>query len=117
MLADNLFHTCLFYRYDTAEMESKRGKYNSPHCMIKQLGGLRSGRCLDIQGDRVEPGGQMQVYPCLKKWHQMFGFGSEEAEAVAVSPTGTVHASLPKNVKRTILHKGKDQAPHLCIGT
>ena len=111
MLADNLFHTCLFYRYDTAEMESKRGKYNSPHCMIKQLGGLRSGRCLDIQGDRVEPGGQMQVYPCLKKWHQIFGFGNEEN-----APNASIHASIPTHISRTINEKGKDQAPHLCIG-
>ncbi len=54
----------------------------------------------------------MQAFPCLRKWHQMFGFGDG-----AVAPIGTIHASVPANVLRTIQHNGKDQAQHLCIGT
>lgn len=53
----------------------------------------------------------MQVYPCMNKWHQMFGFGDE-----SVAREGSIHSSIPRNVLNTILHKGKEQAPHLCFG-
>lgn len=92
-------------------MESIPGENNSPYCFIKQLGGLRSGRCLDTHSQRVEPGGQLQVFPCVKKWQQMFGFGDD-----LIAPKGSIYTSIPTNVFQTILHKGKDQAQHLCIG-
>jgi len=53
----------------------------------------------------------MQVYPCMKKWHQMFGFGNG-----TFAPTGSIHGSIPANVLKTIRSKGKEQAPHLCFG-
>ena len=96
---------------DTAQMESSPGKYSSPHCLIKKLGSPRADYCIDIQGERLEPGGQMQVFPCMSKWHQMFGFGDEK-----VGRTGSIHGSIPRNVLNTILHKGIEQAPHLCFG-
>ena len=34
-----------------------------PSCMLKQYGGLRNGRCLDVESERIEPGGLLQVYP------------------------------------------------------
>lgn len=100
-------------RRDTAQMESRKGRHSSPHCMIKLRGGSRNGRCLDIQGERIEPGGQIQVYPCIHKWHQMYGFGDG-----TVAPVGSLHGSIPKNILNTILQRrrGKDQAPHLCLG-
>jgi hypothetical protein len=107
----NLSPFFLDYRPDTAQMESSRGKHSSSHCLIKILGSRRAGYCIDIQGERLEPGGQMQVFPCMNKWHQMFGFGDEE-----VAPIGSIHSSIPKNVLNTILHKGKDQAAQLCFG-
>jgi hypothetical protein len=42
----------------------------------------------------------------------MYGFGDG-----TVAPLGSIHGSIPKNVLTTILHKGKDQASHLCLGT
>ena len=54
----------------------------------------------------------MQVFPCMNKWHQMFGFGNEGSG----SGSGSIHSSIPRNVLNTILHKGKEQAPRLCFG-
>ena len=82
-----------------------------PHCMIKQKGGLRDGRCVDIANERVEPGGMLQVYPCITKFHQMFSFGDG-----IVAPKGSVFASVPNHIVKALEYKGKEQYQYLCIG-
>ncbi len=132
----------LLPRSDTAEMESSPGRYTpeGPRCEITQFGGPRHGRCLDIQGERMEPGGQLQVYPCSHKWHQMFGFGhgnkntTDNGDSSPVK--GSIYGSVPMHILRTIqkkMHtsidenqllskkyqhrdKPQQQAAHLCIG-
>jgi hypothetical protein len=98
---------------ETAEMVSTRGMYSQtgPHCMIKQLGGARNGRCIDIEGERVEPGGQIQVFPCFTKWHQMFTFGDGK-----VARNASIFGSVPMHIINALKYKGKDQAPYLCFG-
>ncbi len=99
--------------YETAEMTMIKGMYSpaGPHCMIKQLGGPRRGRCIDVEGERVEPGGQLQVYPCMNQWHQMFGFGNGE-----VARNSTIFGSVPRHIIHALSYKGKDQPPYLCFG-
>lgn len=89
------------------------GVYSStgPHCMIKQLGGLRDGRCIDIEGERIEPGGQLQVYPCLNKWHQMFGFGDGN-----ISRNATIFGTVPAHIINALKYKGREQEANICFG-
>ncbi len=124
-------------------MESSPGRYTpeGPRCEIIQYGGPRHERCLDIQGERMEPGGQLQVYPCSHKWHQMFGFGQRNKNATTNgdSPVkGSIYGSVPMHILSTIQNKMRkgiqsdddnlirrkhqeeyklqQQAAHLCIG-
>jgi len=99
--------------YDTAQMTMTKGIFSpaGPHCMIKQFGGPRRGRCIDIEGERVEPGGRLQVFPCMNQWHQMFGFGDND-----IARNGTIFGSVPKHIVNALQYKGKDQPPYLCFG-
>lgn len=98
---------------DTAKMIMTSGLYSQtgPHCMIKQLGGLRNGRCIDIEGERVEPGGELQVWPCVNKWHQMFVFGDGK-----VSRNATIFGAIPNHIIKALQYKGVHQHPYLCFG-
>ena len=82
-----------------------------PSCMLKQFGGLRHGRCLDVESERIEPGGQLQVYPCSNKWHQTFSFGNGTLASI-----GAVHATVPRHIVNAIRKRGKTQASQLCLG-
>ena len=64
-----------------------------PHCTIKQQAGEQVGRCLDFAGEEMRSGGQIRVYPCHNKWHQMFGF-----ENGRTSPVGTIFNSIPTHL-------------------
>lgn len=92
-------------------MESGSFSPAGPRCMIKQLGGKRNGRCLDIFGERVEPGGELEVYPCIKQWNQMFGFGDG-----IISRNATIFAKVPDHIVNALKYKGKSQEPNLCFG-
>ena len=94
-------------------MISTPGSYalSGPHCMIKQYDGERAGRCLDIVGEQIESGGQIQVYPCHNKWHQMFGFGNGK-----LSPLGTIFNSIPTHLVNKRIKDGHDQATRTCLG-
>lgn len=82
-----------------------------PHCMIKQYNGERAGRCLDIEGERIESGGQIQVYPCHNKWHQMFGFGNG-----SLTPMGSVFNSIPTHLVHKRRNSGHNQESKTCLG-
>lgn len=82
-----------------------------PQCMFTQMDGLRTGRCMDGESDRTQPGGEVQVFPCRKRWHQTFSFGNGE-----LAPLGSIHMNVPLHVQNRIKSKGKDQEPHMCLG-
>ena len=104
------------------------GEYTptGPQCMLKLVDGPREGRCLDVESERVQPGGKVHVYPCVTRWHQLFSFGGKEkdggggeegsSEGDVVAPLGSVHASLPRHVVKTLGDKGKMQEKGLCLG-
>lgn len=110
-----LFLKLLIYEYqirpDTAEMESAYGKYSpsGPQCMIKQYGGRRDGRCLDIPGEHVELSGLIQVYPCMNKWNQMFGFSLH-------GKRGSIHLTLPSHLLSTKERTRFIQERNICLG-
>jgi len=82
-----------------------------PHCMLKQSGGKRGGRCLDIAGERLDPGGALQVYPCKQRWNQAFAFGNGE-----LAPVSSIHVSVPIHLQKAKERARKKHIPHLCIG-
>lgn len=82
-----------------------------PQCMFKQMDGLRAGRCMDGESDRVQPGGEVQVFPCRKRWHQTFSFGNG-----IDAPKGSIHLNIPLHIQNRIRNKGKDQEAHMCLG-
>lgn len=108
-----LTNEILFFSPSTAEMNMTRGEYSpeGPHCMIKQLGGIRNGRCIDIMGERVEPGGIIQMYPCQTKFHNLFSFGDD-----IIAPKGSIFATVPNHIVKALKYKGKEQYPYLCLG-
>jgi len=98
---------------ETAKMVMTPGLHTvgGPHCMIKQYNGERVGRCLDIEGERIEAGGQIQVYPCHNKWHQMFGFGDGNQVS-----TGSVFNSIPTHLVERRRNSGHTQESRMCLG-
>ena len=84
-----------------------------PSCGIKIGDGPRMGRCMDVESDRTEPGGALNIFPCYTKWHQLFSFGNG-----TIAPRGAIHASLPLHMARQMQKKNskKKVHQHLCIG-
>ena len=82
-----------------------------PQCMYKQMDGLREGRCMDGESSRIQPGGELQVFPCRNRWHQTFSFGNS-----VHTPKGSLHMNVPLHIQNRIKSKGKDQEPFMCLG-
>lgn len=85
---------------------------NGPLCHLKQMDGLRAGRCLDVdngEADMLKPGGKVLVYPCVSRWNQYPSFGQGELE-------GALHVNVPSRVLRSIERTGKTLHKHLCLG-
>lgn len=95
-------------------MEATSGHYSptGPHCMIKQIGGACDGRCIYIDGGRVEPGGYLTVFPCLNQWSQMFSFG----DGIITRTNATIFGSVPMHFINALKYEGIVQPPHLCFG-
>ena len=82
-----------------------------PSCGIKIGDGPRQGRCLDVESDRNEPGGLINVFPCYTRWHQLFSFGNG-----MIAPRGAIHSSLPAHIAKQLKKKEKEVHQHLCLG-
>lgn len=97
------------------EMLVTPGNYNptGPRCMLRQRDGPRRGRCIDTESDKIKPGGELQVYPCFRKWHQFLSFGNGKE-----SPKLSLHFSVPaymlKRAQRN--HGVRNLEPRLCVG-
>ena len=89
------------------------GRYSTtgPSCLLTQLDGLRAGRCLDSESDRLQPGGKVHVYPCIHRWNQFFSIGNGFP-----TPRGSIHTNVPKHIKKRIESRGKTQELYLCLG-
>lgn len=79
--------------------------------MLKQVDGLRAGRCMDGDFGNTKPGGKAHVFPCVQRWHQFFSVGNG-----TLAPSGSLHATIPKHIVRTIEKGNKKQEAHLCLG-
>lgn len=79
--------------------------------MLKQIDGLRAGRCYDGQQDALQPGGATQVYPCVQQWFQFVSFGDGEH-----APIGSLYSTIPSHIVKQIKALGYDQSPYMCFG-
>jgi len=79
--------------------------------MLKQIDGLRAGRCMDGDFGNDKPGGKAHVFPCVQRWHQFFSVGNG-----TLAPSGSLHVTIPRHIVRTIEKGDKKQEAHLCLG-
>jgi hypothetical protein len=79
--------------------------------MLKQIDGLRAGRCFDGQQLSLQPGGDIQVYPCVQQWFQFVSFGDGEH-----APIGSLYSIIPSHIVQQIQNLGHDQSPYMCFG-
>ncbi len=79
--------------------------------MLKQIDGLRAGRCIDGDFGTDTPGGKSHVFPCVQRWHQFWSVGNG-----TLAPSGSLHMTMPKHIVKTIQRGGKTQESHLCLG-
>jgi Core-2/I-Branching enzyme len=100
-------------RHASADMLMTPGEYSpvGPRCMLTQIDGLRAGRCVDGEMDRLQPGGDLHVFPCMKKWNQFLSVGNG-----TLAPRGSLHTTIPRHIVDRIQYKGYEQESFLCVG-
>jgi len=90
------------------------GEYSKtgPRCMLQQMDGIRAGRCYDSGSASFQPGGDTQVYPCLREWFQFVAFGDG-----VTAPVGSLFSSIPHHIVNQIHNLGHDeQIAQMCLG-
>jgi hypothetical protein len=79
--------------------------------MMKQMDGIRAGRCIDGDFGNTKPGGKTHVFPCVKRWHQFFSVGNG-----TFAPSGSLHVTIPLHIVRNLNTSDHKQEAHLCLG-
>jgi hypothetical protein len=79
--------------------------------MVRQMDGIRSGRCIDTDSEDLQPGGGTQVFPCIKRWYQFLSFGDGHN-----APRGSMYTSIPSHIVRQIHNLGHEQHQFMCLG-
>jgi hypothetical protein len=95
-------------------MAVTKGNYSvtGPRCMLKQMDGMRAGRCFDGQSESMQPGGSSQVYPCWgQKWFQFLSFGDGERAVL-----GSLYNTIPSHSVTQIQKLGHSVIPYMCLG-
>ena len=101
------------FRSTSGLINVTKGSYSTtgPRCMLKQIDGIRAGRCFDGQQDSLQPGGEIQVYPCVQQWFQFVSFGDGEH-----APIGSLYSTIPSHIVQQIQNLGHAQSPYMCFG-
>jgi len=89
------------------------GNYSltGPRCMLKQMDGVRAGRCFDGDSGTTQPGGEVQVFPCVQRWVQFLSFGDGR-----LAPKGSMFFSIPSHIVKQIHNMGHEHIPYMCLG-
>jgi hypothetical protein len=105
--------TALLFGRPTGGIKVTPGNYSAtgPRCMLKQMDGLRAGRCFDSDSEETQPGGLTQVYPCIHRWYQFLSFGDGTS-----TPEGSMYTTVPTHIVRQINLLGHEQQTHMCLG-
>jgi hypothetical protein len=106
-------HITLLFGRPTGGIKVTPGNYSAtgPRCMLKQMDGLRAGRCFDSDSEGTQPGGPTQVYPCIHRWYQFLSFGDG-----TFTPKGSMYTTVPSHIVRQIKNLGHEQNKHMCLG-
>jgi hypothetical protein len=98
---------------DSGGIDVTPGNYSitGPRCMIKQMDGLREGRCIDGDSGESQPRGETQVFPCVHRWVQFFSFGDNR-----LAPKGSIFFTIPQHTVQQIHRQGHSQIPYMCLG-
>ena len=101
------------YLRDSGTMNVTLGKYSAtgPRCMLQQMDGIRAGRCLDGGSTTFQPGGETQIYPCMREWYQFLSFGDGH-----FAPVGSLYSTIPFHIVKQIHALGHEQIPYMCLG-
>lgn len=75
------------------------------------MDGLRAGRCFDGDSGTDQPGGEVQVFPCMHRWVQFLSVGDGE-----LAPEGSLFFSIPEHIVAQIVNGGHAQIPQMCLG-
>jgi Core-2/I-Branching enzyme len=97
----------------TGQMHVTAGNYSvtGPRCMLKQMDGVRAGRCFDGDTGYDQPGGETLIFPCVHRWGQFLSFGDGR-----LAPSGSMFYSIPQHIVNMIARLGHEQHPHMCLG-
>jgi len=79
--------------------------------MLQQMDGMRAGRCYDSGSTSFQPGGETQVYPCVREWFQFVSFGDGR-----IAPSGSLFSTIPRHIVNQIHNLGHEQIPYMCLG-
>jgi hypothetical protein len=79
--------------------------------MLQQMDGLRAGRCFDGGSTDFQPGGETQVYPCMREWYQFVSFGDG-----TFAPKGSLYSTIPFHIVKQIQAMGHAHIPYMCLG-
>lgn len=97
---------------DTGSLKVTPGNYSvtGPRCMLKQMDGIRSGRCFDGDTGNASPGGEAFVFPCVQRWGQFLSVGDGR-----VAPEGSLFFHIPKHIVGMLASAGTEQHAFLCL--
>jgi hypothetical protein len=103
----------LLFGRPTGGIKVTPGNYSAtgPRCMLKQMDGLRAGRCFDSDSEGTQPGGETQVFPCIHRWYQFLSFGDG-----TFTPEGSMFTTVPSHIVRQIKNLGHEQHKYMCLG-
>lgn len=96
----------------TGEIKATPGNYSvtGPRCMLKQMDGIRAGRCFDGDTGNEFPEGETLVFPCVHRWGQFLSVGDG-----SVAPKGSLFFHIPAHVIRMLARDGREQYDSMCL--
>ena len=98
--------------HSTGEIKVTPGNYSvtGPRCMLKQMDGIRAGRCFDGDTGNDFPGGETLVFPCVHRWGQFLSVGDG-----SVAPKGSLFFHIPAYIIRMLARNGREQHDYMCL--
>ena len=98
--------------HTTGEIKVTPGSYSvtGPRCMLKQMDGIRAGRCFDGDTGSDFPGGETLVFPCVHRWGQFLSVGDG-----SMAPKGSLFFHIPAHIIQMLARDGREQHDYMCL--
>lgn len=97
---------------ETGSLKVTPGNYSvtGPRCMLKQMDGIRAGRCFDGDTGSEFVGGEAFVFPCVQRFGQFLSVGDG-----SVAPAGSLFFHIPAHLVRMLSKDGEEQHAFMCL--